>query len=74
MSIRYRRAARGTRGLVTCLDYSPHGEENGQPLSRRQIVRHTLADNATEEGNARLVTYRATILLDQGKHFDGLVA
>lgn len=56
--------------LETCLGYAAHAQEDGRPISRQQIVQHALADMATKVELARLITYKAAMLQDQGKSFE----
>lgn len=55
------------QGAFECaLDYSRHREQFGKPISEFQSIQNYLADMATEIDAARLLTYRAGWLKDQG--------
>jgi alkylation response protein AidB-like acyl-CoA dehydrogenase len=49
------------------LEYSQQREQFGKPIAAFQGVAFKLADMATEIDAARLLTYRAAVLKDQGK-------
>jgi alkylation response protein AidB-like acyl-CoA dehydrogenase len=48
------------------LKYSKQRRQFGRPISEFQAIQHKLADMATELEAARLLTYRAAYLKDQG--------
>jgi alkylation response protein AidB-like acyl-CoA dehydrogenase len=48
------------------LDYSQQREQFGKPIARLQAIGFMLADMATEIDAARLLTWRAAWMLDQG--------
>jgi acyl-CoA dehydrogenase len=54
------------RALDEALDHATEREQFGQPLSGFQLVQEKLARMATELDAARLLTYRAAWLHDQG--------
>jgi len=56
--------------LEMCLNHAKQTMEAGQPLSRQQLVQHTLAEMALETELARLITYKAAKLQDQGRPFE----
>ncbi len=49
------------------LKYSKHRKQFGRPISEFQAIQHKLADMATEIDAARLLTYRAGWMKDQGQ-------
>ena len=49
------------------LSYSKQRKQFGRPISEFQAIQHKLADMATSIEAARLLTYRAAYLKDQGK-------
>jgi alkylation response protein AidB-like acyl-CoA dehydrogenase len=49
--------------------YARERQQFGQPIADFQAVQWMLADMATQIDAARLLTYRAACLHDQGKHF-----
>jgi len=53
--------------LESALKYSKERVQFGQPISRFQAIQWMLADGFTELDAARLLTYRAAFLEDQGK-------
>jgi len=55
--------------LVDALRYAQEREQFGQPLAEFQAIQHYLADMATELDAARLLTWKAAWLKDQGKRF-----
>ena len=59
--------------LDEALAYATQRRAFGQAISRFQAIQIKLADMATEIEAARLLTYRAAVLKDQGRDF-GLVA
>jgi len=48
------------------LEYSKHRKQFGRPISEFQAIQHKLADMATEIDAARLLTYRAAWMKNQG--------
>ena len=59
--------------LDKALNYAKERRAFGQPISKFQAIQTKLADLSTEIEAARLLTYKAAILKDQGKNF-GLTA
>jgi alkylation response protein AidB-like acyl-CoA dehydrogenase len=59
--------ARGA--LEESIAYSKQRVQFGQPISAFQAIQFKLADMATAIDAARLLTYRAAVLADQGKPF-----
>ncbi len=57
------------RALEEALNYSRQRETFGKTISQHQAIQLMLADIATQTEAARLLTYRAAILYDQGKPF-----
>jgi alkylation response protein AidB-like acyl-CoA dehydrogenase len=55
--------------LDEALSYAKERRAFGQPISRFQTIQAKLADLATEIEAARLLTYKAAVLKDQGKNF-----
>lgn len=55
--------------LEDSLQYSKNRMQFGQPISSFQAIQFKLADMATAIDAARLLTYRAAFLADQGKPF-----
>nr|MDQ6915202.1 acyl-CoA dehydrogenase [Actinomycetota bacterium] len=55
--------------LDEALAYAKERRAFGQPISKFQIIAAKLADLATEIEAARLLTYKATVLKDQGRNF-----
>ena len=53
--------------LEKALDYAKERTQFGRPLSDFQVIQHKLADIATQIEAARLMTYKAAWLLDQGR-------
>jgi alkylation response protein AidB-like acyl-CoA dehydrogenase len=53
--------------LECALEYSQHRKQFGKPISSFQGISFKLADMATEIEAARLLTYRAAVLKDQGR-------
>jgi alkylation response protein AidB-like acyl-CoA dehydrogenase len=51
----------------TARDYSLERRQFGQPIAHFQAIRWKLADNATRIEAARLLTYRAAAMRDEGK-------
>lgn len=65
------------RGLGTAegaiaytLDYARQRQTFGKPIVQHQIVQFTLAELAMQAEAARLLTYKAAWLVDQGRHLD----
>lgn len=52
--------------LEACLDFTSHRRQFGQRIADFQAIQMTLADMATEVDAARLLTYRAAWMKDQG--------
>ncbi len=55
--------------LDQALRYANERRAFGQPISRFQAIQGKLADLATEIEAARLLTYKAAVLKDQGRNF-----
>jgi alkylation response protein AidB-like acyl-CoA dehydrogenase len=55
--------------LEVSLDYARQRRQFGQPISSFQAIQFKLADMATAVENARLLTYKAAWLYDQGREF-----
>jgi alkylation response protein AidB-like acyl-CoA dehydrogenase len=55
--------------LDEALSYAKERRAFGQPISRFQTIQAKLADLSTEIEAARLLTYKAAVLKDQGKNF-----
>jgi alkylation response protein AidB-like acyl-CoA dehydrogenase len=55
--------------LEVALEYARQRRQFGQPISRFQAIQFKLADMATAVDNARLLTYRAAWLHDQGREY-----
>jgi alkylation response protein AidB-like acyl-CoA dehydrogenase len=55
--------------LDEALSYASQRRAFGQPISRFQTIQAKLADLATEIEAARLLTYKAAVLKDQGRNF-----
>jgi short-chain 2-methylacyl-CoA dehydrogenase len=55
--------------LDEALAYASQRRAFGQPISRFQTIQAKLADLATEIEAARLLTYKAAVLKDQGRNF-----
>src|SRR5689334_2664161 len=55
--------------LDQALAYAKERRAFGQPISRFQAIQTKLADMATEIEAARLLTYKAAFLKDQGRNF-----
>jgi short-chain 2-methylacyl-CoA dehydrogenase len=55
--------------LDEALAYAKQRRTFGQPISRHQTIQAKLADVATEVEAARLLTYKAAVLKDQGRNF-----
>lgn len=56
--------------LEAAVPYSKQREQFGKPISSFQAIQFMLADMATEIDAARLLTWRAAWLKDQGKPFE----
>ncbi len=56
--------------LEAAVPYSKQREQFGKPISSFQAIQFMLADMATEVEAARLLTWRAAWLKDQGKPFE----
>jgi short-chain 2-methylacyl-CoA dehydrogenase len=59
--------------LDEALSYAKERKAFGKPISKFQAIQAKLADISTEIEAARLLTYKAAVLKDQGKNF-GLTA
>jgi alkylation response protein AidB-like acyl-CoA dehydrogenase len=55
--------------LDAALDYAKQRRQFGQPIAHFQAIQFKLADMATAVENARLITYKAAWLHDQGREF-----
>src|SRR5205823_12925316 len=55
--------------LDAALSYAKERKQFGQPISKWQAIQFKLADMATEVELARLITYKAAWLHDQGLPF-----
>jgi alkylation response protein AidB-like acyl-CoA dehydrogenase len=55
--------------LDEALKYAKERRAFGQPISKFQAIQSKLADMATEIEAARLLTYKAAVLKDQGRNF-----
>src|SRR4051794_35061094 len=55
--------------LDEALDYAKQRRAFGQPISKFQMIQGKLADMSTEIEAARLLTYKAAFLKDQGRTF-----
>jgi alkylation response protein AidB-like acyl-CoA dehydrogenase len=55
--------------LGHCIDYVKERQQIGQPIANFQAIQWMLADMATSIDAARLLTYRAAWLKDQGMPF-----
>jgi alkylation response protein AidB-like acyl-CoA dehydrogenase len=56
--------------LEAAVPYSRQRKQFGQPISSFQAIQFTLADMATQVEAARLLTWRAAWLKDQGRPFE----
>jgi len=67
-------AARGlgtAEGAIAyATDYAKQRETFGKPIAQHQWVQFTLAELAMQAEAARLLTYKAAWLVDQGRHMD----
>ena len=57
------------KALEITLKYITEREAFGRPIAKFQVIRHALADMATELEAARQLTYYAAYLCDQGEMF-----
>ncbi len=55
--------------LEVALEYARQRKQFGQPISQFQAIQFKLADMATAVENARLITYKAAWLYDQGRDY-----
>jgi alkylation response protein AidB-like acyl-CoA dehydrogenase len=55
--------------LDEALAYAKERRAFGKPISKYQVIQAKLADLATEIEAARLLTYKAAVLKDQGRNF-----
>ena len=55
--------------LEASLDYARQRKQFGQPIGRFQAIQFKLADMAVAVENARLITYKAAWLYDQGRDY-----
>jgi butyryl-CoA dehydrogenase len=53
----------------TAVNYAKDRQQFGEPIARLQAIQWMLADMATQIDAARLLTYRAAYLCDQGRPF-----
>jgi alkylation response protein AidB-like acyl-CoA dehydrogenase len=59
----------GQACLDVSLEYAKQRKQFDQPIAQFQAIQFKLADMATAVENARLITYKAAWLYDQGKEF-----
>lgn len=59
----------GMAALEAAIRYGQERDAFGKPLVEFQAIQHMLADSAMELEAARLLTYRAAVLKDEGKRF-----
>jgi butyryl-CoA dehydrogenase len=55
--------------LEAALEYARHRRQFGRAISEFQAIQFKLADMATAVENARLITYKAAWLYDQGREY-----
>ncbi len=55
--------------LEASLAYASQRKQFGQPIADFQAIQFKLADMATAIENARLITYKAAWLYDQGREY-----
>ncbi len=60
---------RAERALQMAIDYANQRSTFGQPLAKRQAIQWMIADSATELNAAKLMTYHAAWMADQGLDF-----
>jgi len=59
----------GQACLEVALEYAKQRKQFGQPISQFQAIQFKLADMATAVENARLITYKAAWLYDEGRDY-----
>ncbi len=59
----------GQACLEVALEYARQRKQFGRPISQFQAIQLKLADMATAVENARLITYKAAWLYDQGREY-----
>lgn len=59
----------GEAALAAAVEYAKQREAFGHPIADLQAIQNMIADSATELEAARLMTYRAAHLKDQGKPY-----
>jgi alkylation response protein AidB-like acyl-CoA dehydrogenase len=66
----------GQAALEDMVDYAKKREAFGRPIGQYQAIQHKVADTVMELEFARLITYKATWLLEQGKpcHLEAAMA
>ena len=66
----------GQAALEDMVDYAKKREAFGRPIGQYQAIQHKVADTAMELEFAKLITYKATWLLEQGKpcHLEAAMA
>ena len=66
----------GQAALEDMVDYAKKREAFGRPIGQYQAIQHKVADTAMELEFAKLITYKATWLLEQGKpcHMEAAMA
>ncbi|MDY7034426.1 MAG: acyl-CoA dehydrogenase family protein [Thermodesulfobacteriota bacterium] len=56
----------GTQAVADAVQYAKEREQFGQPIGNFQSIAHMLADMSTEVEAARLLTYHAATMIDEG--------
>ena len=66
----------GQAALEDMVDYAKKREAFGRPIGQYQAIQHKIADTALELELAKLITYKATWLLENGKpcHMEAAMA
>jgi len=66
----------GQAALEDMVDYAKKREAFGRPIGQYQAIQHKVADTVMELEFAKLITYKATWLLEQGKpcHLEAAMA
>jgi acyl-CoA dehydrogenase len=66
----------GQAALEDMVDYAKRREAFGRPIGQYQAIQHKVADTVMELEFAKLITYKATWLLEQGKpcHLEAAMA
>ena len=66
----------GQAALEDMVDYAKKREAFGRPIGQYQAIQHKIADTVMELEFAKLITYKATWLLEQGKpcHLEAAMA